>query len=54
MHAAIALHAQEPVFQPAALQVVVELLADELWQVTARALNLPHETRVVIGDYGRV
>ena len=31
--AAIALDAQEPVFQPAALQVIFKLLADELGQV---------------------
>jgi hypothetical protein len=34
MRAAVALDAQEPVFQQAALQVVIELLADEPRQVT--------------------
>jgi len=50
--AAVALDAQEPVFQQAALQVILELLADEPRQVTARVLDLPQEAWVVLSDYG--
>jgi hypothetical protein len=50
--AAFALHAQEAVFQQAALEIVLELLADESGQVTARALDLLHEPRVIFSNNG--
>ena len=52
MKAAVALDAQEAVFQQAALQVIFELLADEPWQMTARALDLLHEARVMFSNDG--
>jgi hypothetical protein len=50
--AAFALRAQEAVFQQAALEIVLELLADESGQVTARALDLLHEPRVILSNNG--
>jgi len=41
--AAVALDAQEAVFEQPALQIVFELLADEPGQVTAGAFDLLHE-----------
>jgi hypothetical protein len=50
--AAVALDAQEPVFQQAALQIVFELLADELGKMAASTFDLVHETRVIFSNNG--
>jgi len=52
MLAAVALHAQKAVFQKAALQVVLELLAHESGKMPARALDLLHESGEMPGDNG--
>jgi hypothetical protein len=50
--AAVTLHEQEAVLQQAALQIVLELLAHELREVTASAFNVLHEARVMLSDNG--
>jgi len=49
---AVALDPQKAVLQQAALQILFELLADELRQVTARPFDLLHKARVVPGNDG--
>lgn len=50
--AAVALDTQEPVLQPSALQVGVELLSDEFWQVAAGLFNCLNEAWVMLGNNG--
>lgn len=50
--AAVALDAQESVFQKSALQVLLELLTNELGKMTTRTLDLLQEARVMLGDNG--
>ena len=50
--AAVALDAQEAVFEQPALQIVFKLLADEPGQVTAGAFDLLHEARVMFSNDG--
>ena len=52
MPTTIALDAQKTVFQQAALQVVVEFLAHEFWQVTATMLYLLNEAWVMCSNDG--
>jgi hypothetical protein len=51
--AAVALDAQEAVFEQPALQIVFELLADEPGQVTAGAFDLLHEAWVMFSNDGK-
>lgn len=50
--AAIALHAQEAVFEQPTLQIVFELLANEPRHMTAGALDLLHEARIMFRNDG--
>jgi hypothetical protein len=52
MKTAVALYAQEAVLKQPALQIVLKLLADESWQVTANAFDLPHEVRIMFRNDG--
>jgi hypothetical protein len=52
MKAAVALDAQEAVLKQPALQIILKLLADEFWQVTANAFDLPHEVRIMFRNDG--
>jgi hypothetical protein len=52
MAAPVTLDPQEPMLQQAALQVVIELLTNECWQVTARTFDDPDEAWVVLGHSG--
>jgi hypothetical protein len=50
---AVALDAQEAVFEQPALQIVFELLADEPGQVTAGAFDLLHKAWVMFSNDGK-
>jgi hypothetical protein len=52
MAAAVTLDPQEPVFKPAALEVFLELLADEVRKVASSAFDLLNEARVMFSDDG--
>lgn len=52
MKAAVALDAQEAVFEQPALQIALKLLADKSWQVAANAFDLPHEVRIMFRNDG--
>ena len=49
---AIALDAQEPVFEQTALQIVLKLPAHESGKMTTGALDLLHKAGVVFGEDG--
>jgi hypothetical protein len=52
MAAAVTLDPQEPVFKPPALEVFLELLADEVRKVASSTFDLLNEVRVVFSDDG--
>jgi len=52
MATAVTLDPQEPVFKSAALEVFLELLANEVRKVASCAFDLLNEVRVVFGDNG--
>jgi hypothetical protein len=52
MAAAVTLDPQEPVFKPPALEVFLELLADEVRKVASSAFDHLNEVRVMFSDNG--
>lgn len=52
MKAAVALDAEETVFEQPTPQIVLELLADKSRQVTANTFDLPHEVRIMFRNDG--